>query len=226
MSECASGAFPGASLHGDSQHHEFRRCRRHNADKNNDAAIFNIILGHGAAIAADEERIVCGADDPSMREGKLHLVSKRRTSIAKESMRIRHRTVQGNRPEVIVEFLFDKGLLFISVRNIGNKPATQVSVRFEQKLLGLSGTKDVSAQALFRNIAFLGPQREIATLLDRSSSYFATRQPTKLVARVRYNDLEGNRYAETIRHDLEIYRELAYTEAGSGGAGADNIGQA
>jgi hypothetical protein len=159
-----------------------------------------------------------------MREGDLHPVSQRGTSAAKESMRIRQRTMQENRPEVIVEFLFDKGLLFISVRNIGNKSATHVSAKFEQKLLGLSGTKDVSAHALFRNIEFLGPQREIVTLLDRSSSYFATRQPTKLVARVHYRDLEGNRYAETIKHDLEIYRELAYTEAGSGVA--DNIGQA
>ncbi|HKE41077.1 MAG TPA: hypothetical protein VKG21_14645 [Casimicrobiaceae bacterium] len=141
-------------------------------------------------------------------------------------MRIRQRMVQENRPEVIVEFLFDKGLLFISVRNIGNKPATQVSVSFDQKLLGLGGTKDVSAQAVFRNIEFLGPQREIATLLDRSSSYFGSRQPTKLVARVRYSDLEGNGYAETIKHDLEIYRELVYTEAGGGGTGTDNIGQA
>ena len=76
------------------------------------------------------------------------------------------------RPEVIVEFLFERGLLFISVNNIGTRPAIGVSVRFNKKLLGLGGTKEVSALAVFDNIEFLGPRREIVTLLDSSSSYF------------------------------------------------------
>ena len=150
-------------------------------------------------------------------------MSKHRKSTAKESTGIGHGTMQGSRPEVIVEVLFDNGLLFLAVRNIGDRPATRVSVEFDQKLMGLSGAKDVSAQALFRNIEFLGPQREIATLLDRSSSYFARRQPTKLAARVRYHDQEGNQYVETIKHDLEIYREIAYTKPTIGGSGAESV---
>ena len=57
--------------------------------------------------------------------------------------------VPRGRPEVIVEFLFDDGLLFLSVRNIGEKPAVNVSVRFSKKLIGFDG-KDISALALHK----------------------------------------------------------------------------
>ena len=35
------------------------------------------------------------------------------------------------RPEVIVEFLFDRGLLSVSVRNIGRRAALSVVVSFD-----------------------------------------------------------------------------------------------
>ena len=84
------------------------------------------------------------------------------------------------RPEVIVEFLFERGVFHISVNNIGDRPALGVSIKFDQKILGLGGKKEVSALPLFLNIAFLGPGREIATLLDTSDSYFARKQPTNI----------------------------------------------
>lgn len=113
-------------------------------------------------------------------------------------------------PDVVVEFLFDRGLLFISVRNIGARPATKISVKFDKKMIGLGGTKDISDLALFNNIEFLGPGREIITLLDASNSYFRRKQPTKISARVSYTDVEKRNYEVTINHDLEIYRELPY----------------
>src|SRR5262245_28583180 len=115
-----------------------------------------------------------------------------------------------DRPDVIVEFLFDHGLFFISVNNIGNQPAVGVSVKFDKKITGLGGTKDISALPIFKGIDFLGPKREIAVFLDASDSYFQSKQPTKLVARVSYSDREKRKYEATFRHDLEIYRELTY----------------
>ena len=117
-----------------------------------------------------------------------------------------------SRPEVIVEFLFDRGLLYISVNNIGNRPAISVSVKFDKKILGLGGTKEISALAVFKNIEFLGPQREIVSLLDSSSSYFKGKQPTKISALITYQDLEKRRYEISIKHDLEIYRDLVFVE--------------
>ena len=120
--------------------------------------------------------------------------------------------ISPERPDVIVEFMFDRGLLHISVNNIGSRPAIGVSVKFNKTIVGLGGSKDFSELALFKNIEFLGPHREIVTLLDSSSSYFKRKQPTKISALVTYQDLEKRRYEISIKHDLEIYRDLVFVE--------------
>jgi hypothetical protein len=114
------------------------------------------------------------------------------------------------RPEVIVDVVFEDGLFYLSVANIGDRPALNVQTRFSRKLVGLGGTKDVAALPLFRNIAFLAPGKEIRTLLDSASSWFARARSTALTARVAYTDAEKEAYKGTMTHDLEIYRELAY----------------
>jgi hypothetical protein len=114
------------------------------------------------------------------------------------------------RPDVIVEFLFERGMFHISVNNIGDRPALGVRVSFNKKIVGLDGTKEISALPLFQNIEFLGPKREIVTFIDASSSYFKRKQPTKIIARVSYNDSDKQKYECTINHNLEIYRELPY----------------
>jgi len=114
------------------------------------------------------------------------------------------------RPEVIVEFLFDRGLFSISVNNIGARPATRISVEFDKKIVGLGGSKEISALRLFKNIEFLGPKREIVTFVDTSRSYFARKQPTRISARVSYSDPEKNKYESIVKHDLDIYRDIAY----------------
>ena len=111
---------------------------------------------------------------------------------------------------MIIEFLFDRGLFSISINNIGNLPAIDVSVKFNKKIVGLGGTKEISALAVFRNIKFLGPGREIAILLDSSSSYFKRRQATKISASVTYRDDQKRSYEKKFEHDLEIYRELPF----------------
>jgi hypothetical protein len=121
----------------------------------------------------------------------------------------------GRRPEVIVEFLFNRGLFYISVNNIGERAALNVSVKFDKKIVGLEGTKEISTLPLFRSLQFLGPGREIVTFLDTSASYFKRKQPTKITARVSYQDADTQKYSETISHNLEIYRDLAYLNSSS-----------
>ena len=112
-------------------------------------------------------------------------------------------------PQVIVDFIFERGLFFIAVKNISEQPAYKVSIKFKQKLHGLGGAREVSALPLFRNIEFLAPQKEIATFLDSSDSYFARKQPTKVEAQISYHDANGDKHSVSIVHDLEIYRNLA-----------------
>ena len=118
----------------------------------------------------------------------------------------------GRRPEVIVEFLFDRGLLFIAINNIGERAALNVSVNFDQKFTGLGGSREISKLALFRSLQFLGPQREIVTLLDSSASYFRRKQPVDITARISYQDADSRPYREVIRHNLEVFRELVYVD--------------
>jgi hypothetical protein len=113
-------------------------------------------------------------------------------------------------PEVIFELLFDRGMLSLAVRNIGTRGAKKVTVSFDRRFTGLGGSKEISALPVFRNIEFLGPGREIVTLLDTSASYFARNQPTKIAARVSYLDADDRRYETTVEHDLEIFRDLTW----------------
>jgi hypothetical protein len=113
-------------------------------------------------------------------------------------------------PDIILDFIFDKGLFFISINNIGDKPAYKVSVKFDSKIYGLSGTKEISALPLFRNIEFLAPRKQIVTFLDHSNTYFSGKGPTKISARISFLDSAERKHVVTINHDLEIYREIGF----------------
>jgi hypothetical protein len=114
-------------------------------------------------------------------------------------------------PDVILDVLFEDGLLFLSVRNIGSRPVRRVSISFDRPLIGLGGDREVSALPLFTNVEFLAPGREIRTLLDTSASYFGRQQPDWIKATISYQDAQGRRRHALIEHDLGIYRDIGYT---------------
>ena len=115
-------------------------------------------------------------------------------------------------PEVILDVVFERGLLFLVVANIGERPAHRVRIRFEQPFTGVGGTKKMQRLALFRRLEFLAPGRSIEAFLDRSASYFARDEPTQLTAALSWRTPEGERRSSTIHHDLEIYRDLGFIE--------------
>jgi hypothetical protein len=114
--------------------------------------------------------------------------------------------------EVILDVLFDRGLLFLIVANIGDRPATNVRVKFEQRFSGVEGTKRMDRLALFRKLEFLAPHKSIEVFLDRSASYFARDEPTQLTAALSWRTPDGARRTTTVHHDLEIYRDLGYID--------------
>lgn len=122
----------------------------------------------------------------------------------------RKKKVQLFEPEVIVDFVFEDGLFFISIRNISDKPTFNVSIKFDKKILGVEGSKEISELPLFKNIEFLPPKKEIVTFLDTSASYFKRGEPTKISTRISYQDFKGTKYTTTINHDLDIYKEIGY----------------
>jgi hypothetical protein len=114
--------------------------------------------------------------------------------------------------EVILDVVFDHGLLFLVVENLGERPAHGVRVKFDRPFSGLGGTKKMQRLALFRKLEFLAPRKAIEVFLDRSDSYFARNEPTQLTAVVSWRTPEGVRRSATIHHDLEIYRDLGFIE--------------
>ncbi len=110
---------------------------------------------------------------------------------------------------VVVDVVFDGGVLYLELANLSDRPALNVSCRFEPPLVDLQG-RDVSTLPLFRRVEFLGPGRRIRTLLDSSSGYFARKTATRVTVAVEYERPDGPRQTTKLTHDLEIFRDLAY----------------
>ncbi len=114
--------------------------------------------------------------------------------------------------EVILDVVFDRGLLFLEVRNIGDRPAERVRIRFDERFSGVGGTKRIDRLVLFRKLEYLAPHKSIRVFLDRSAAYFARGEPTQLTAALAWRTREGERRFSTIHHDLEIYRDLGFVD--------------
>lgn len=112
--------------------------------------------------------------------------------------------------DVIVDVVFADGLLFIDVVNLGELPAHRVRVRFEPPFRGAGGTRKTSSLSLFRRLDFLAPGKRIRAFLDRSDTYFARGEPTRIDVAVSWRTDRGERRARDLRHDLEVYRDLGY----------------
>ena len=117
-------------------------------------------------------------------------------------------------PQVIVDFTFERGLLWVVLRNLGERPALDVKVEFDKPFKGLGGGREMNRLALFSKLRFLAPAKEIRTLLDSSAAYFARKEPALLTATVSYRTVAGERRRHAITHDLSIYRDLAYVPEG------------
>jgi hypothetical protein len=114
--------------------------------------------------------------------------------------------------DVILDVVFDRGLLFLVVANTGERPAHGVRIKFDKPFSGVGGTKKMQRLTLFRRLEFLAPRKSISVFLDRSASYFGRDEPTQLTASVSWRTSAGERRTSTIYHDLEIYRDLGFID--------------
>lgn len=114
--------------------------------------------------------------------------------------------------DVLVDVDFEDGLLYLAVENLGDLPAHGVRVRFEPPLRGLGGRRRVDRLALFRRLELLAPGKRIRTFLDRAALLFAREEPTLFEARATWRTDSGARRERVVRHDLEIYRDLAVVD--------------
>src|SRR6266702_5125427 len=112
------------------------------------------------------------------------------------------------RPEVIVDFAVDEGLLTVALKNVGSTSAYRVRTVFNKPFCGLGGEKSISGMRLFRQVDFMPPEKEYRQFIDRLQAYAKRREPMRIKATVSYRDRDGNQYEETMSHDLRIFLEL------------------
>ena len=110
---------------------------------------------------------------------------------------------------VVVDVVFEDGLLYLELANLSDRPALNVGCRFDPGLVDLQG-RDVSKLALFSRVQFLGPGRRIRTLLDSTAGFFAREQASRFTVVVEFERPDEKWRATTVSHDLAVYRELAY----------------
>ena len=113
-------------------------------------------------------------------------------------------------PDVFVDFDFDNGLLFLTLSNIGQGPAFDISVAFDREIWGVGGSKLIPGMMIFRDVGFLPPNKSIRTFVDTSASYFERGQPTELRCETMFHDRRGRRHVNTVRHNIESYRDIGY----------------
>lgn len=114
------------------------------------------------------------------------------------------------RPRVILDVQFEEGVFSVALANIGDLPATEVSVTLDKKISGLGGAREINGLRIMKEVTFLPPRKTITFLLDSASSYFARKEPTRFTATITYSDGAGGSYADEMTHDLEVYRDLPY----------------
>ena len=116
--------------------------------------------------------------------------------------------VAGRRPEVIVDFDVRDGLLFVSLENIGDGSAYDVTTRFEPPFRGLDGQKDIAGMNVFRRAEFMPPGKAFVQLVDPLAVYVSRQEPMRLSAAISYRDRQGCQYTDVINHDLRVYLDL------------------
>jgi hypothetical protein len=110
---------------------------------------------------------------------------------------------------VVVDVVSEGGVLYLELANLADRPAVNVSCKFEPSLVDIDG-RDVSELALFRRLHFLAPRRRIRTLLHSTEGFFAREQPGRVTVAVEYERPDAPRQTTQIVHDLEVFRQLAY----------------
>lgn len=116
--------------------------------------------------------------------------------------------VVGPRPDVIVDFDVRDGLLFVSLKNIGDASAYHVTTLFEPPFCGLDGRKDIAGMHVFRGVEFMPPGKAFAQLVDPLTAYVRRQEPVRLTATISYRDRDGRQFKDVITHDLRVYLDL------------------
>jgi hypothetical protein len=113
-------------------------------------------------------------------------------------------------PEVILDFEYDDGVLYLIIENIGPSSAYKVSIKFDKEITGMEGQRKISAMRIFECIEFLSPHKKIRIFVDTFASYLLRKQPLIIGASVIYSNKNNKEFQNLINHDLSIYQDFPH----------------
>lgn len=111
---------------------------------------------------------------------------------------------------IIVDFEIDPELVFITIKNLSDIPALRLRIRPSNAIIGLGGSKDLSTLAIFKEISYLAPYKEIRVFVDEHESFFRNLKNTRISFTIAFEDETGKPIRHTIHHELAIYKDLIY----------------
>lgn len=117
------------------------------------------------------------------------------------------------RPKVYVDFGFKDGIMYVVVKNMGERAAHNIKIEFSPDIKYRIGGEDRSLNAtpLINNLSFLGPKNEIDSLLGAGHEVLP-RQQDSLKAIIRYESESGRKkYKEEHSFLLAAYSKRLYS---------------
>jgi len=120
---------------------------------------------------------------------------------------------------VVVDFVVEKGLLFLLIRNHSDNPAFNVKIKSNMQIRfsPFAGNKPANTffddLPIFKGITYLAPRKEIRVFVDGFLSYMMHGQPMKIMFTVTFDTPDGLHVGNNILHDLGIFRGIGAIES-------------
>lgn len=117
------------------------------------------------------------------------------------------------RPKVYVDFRFNDGIMYVVVKNMGERAAHNIKIEFSPDIKYRIGGEDRSLNAtpLINNLSFLGPKNEIDSLLGAGHEILPKQQDS-LKAIIRYESECGRKkFSEEHVFSLVAYSKRLYS---------------
>lgn len=112
------------------------------------------------------------------------------------------------RPRVIVDFVLEKEVFYLSILNGSAQGAYDVCVVFDVPVLGHNGTKNITELPIVKNIPYLAPFKSIQLFIDPIDLFFTHLQQGEVEIETHYKDRKNCAYKDKNKHDLNIYKGL------------------
>lgn len=116
-------------------------------------------------------------------------------------------TAPPHRPRVLLDVEHRDSLFYLVLENHGDDPALDVKTGFDRPLGVERNEADLSELPAFTEVPYMVPGKTVEVFFGTATELLPKdRDAGEVTATVTYRDTDGRRYADTVTHDLEIYR--------------------